>query len=129
MGGDTIGFVTFTLDGSSSTTWLCTVQANLRLTQGDTAGNWEFSTTTTEEAQMGQSIVIVKTGSFGGSFGPLQIAANASDLRQISGMALGPQLGPFHGGDFVFLTVTGGDDQPGAVFDRVNVNAMCCQGF
>jgi len=65
---------------------------------------------------------VIKVGR-GGSFGLLQIAANASDLRQISGMALGPQLASCHGGDEVNIGVTGSDDQPGAVF---NINAMCC---
>jgi hypothetical protein len=131
-GGDSIGSVSFTLVGPSTETWVCTVQANLRITQGSTAGNWTFETSTVAElppAMAGSPPTIVNTGSFGGSFGPLQLAANASDLRQASGMAWGPQIGPFVGGQDIIITVDGGDDQSGAVFDRVNINAMCCQGF
>jgi hypothetical protein len=125
-----IGEVGFVLDAPSNETWVCTVQANIRITQGSTAGNWSFDTRTIDT----RPTALNETGgtfagTFGGSFGPLQIAANASDFRQISGMAWGPQLGPFHGGDTVFIRVDGGDDQQGAVFDRVNINAMCCQGF
>jgi hypothetical protein len=109
---------------------VCTVQANLRITQSSSAGNWTFSTVTLDVmVPPPPAPPVVTTGSFGGSFGPLQLAADASDFRQISGMAWGPQLGPFHGGDTVTLIVTGGDDQAGSVFDRANINAMCCQGF
>jgi hypothetical protein len=131
-GGDSIGSVSFTLDGPSTETWVCTVQVNLRITQSSTAGNWTFETSTVAEVPSGMAgspPTIVNTGSFGGSFGNLPIAANASDLRQISGNAWGPQLGPFVGGQDIIITVSGGDDQIGAVFDRVNINAMCCQGF
>jgi hypothetical protein len=125
-----IGEVGFVLDAPSNETWVCTVQANIRITQGSTAGNWSFDTRTIDT----RPTALNETGgtfagTFGGSFGPLQIAANASDFRQISGMAWGPQLGPFHGGDSIFIRVDGGDDQQEAVFDRVNINAMCCQGF
>jgi hypothetical protein len=91
--GDTIGTLSFALDGAASETWVCTVQANLRITQSSSAGNWTFSTVTLDVmVPPPPAPPVVTTGSFGGSFGPLQLAADASDFRQISGMAWGPQL-------------------------------------
>jgi hypothetical protein len=120
-----IGEVTFTLPEVPSSTWVCYAAVNLRITQGSSAGTWSSSETTTDSPPFRVST----QGSFGGSFGPLTIAAGASDLRQASGVAWGPQLGPFHGGDEISIQVSGLVNQDGAVFDRVNINAMCCQGF